>query len=522
MNSETTQIMAMTDQPDPKTLFDRGNGFIRQNRPLDAVQCYRQMLQLEPDTAVVYCNRGIALDAMNRPEDALACCLSALQLNPTHLESQLLSVILFRKTGRLAESVASAQAALQLRPDSVPLHYSLGITLRQQKKLDEALASFRHALRIDPDYADALSHEASVFCVLGKLDEAEARYRRVLQLKPDSDITQVSLAMVLLERGKFTEGWERFEHRWFGSHIKYRRPETALRAWRGELPGPKDGILIFEEQGAGDRIQFSRYLTLLKARFAGKISMIVHRDLRTLLQRSFPFCEFLDTVPSDQSAWQWHSPLLSLPLAFNTVPETVPAAVPYLTPDPERVRRYRRKISALSIPLSAKKIGVVWKSTSRMPNTAERSIRFEQIAPLFQLPGTVWFSLQKEALQDEPAIAQTGTLTDWTKDFLDFDDTAALIMNLDLIISVDTSVAHLAGATGKPVWLLNQHLSEWRWMRGREDSLWYPTMRILTQRNDGDWAEVIDRVGTLLCGPDCRVTRPATSALDADPDRTGA
>ena len=484
-------------------LFKLGNTLITQKRPLDALSCYRKVLQLEPDNAGAHCNLGIAFDELGRPDEALVSCQNALRICPEHLESHIFLIIVLRKLGRLAESVASARQALQLRPGHALLHYNLGVALKQQRRFHEALASFRTAVQIDPDFADALSHLGSTLGTLGMLDEAQAHYRRVLQLKPDSDMAQLSLSMLLLASGEFAEGWEKFEYRWSGTVVKSRRPDTALPQWHGQMPQPSDGILIFEEQGAGDRIQFCRYLNLLKARFSGRVSMVVSPNLLTLFKRSFPWCEFLDSMPFEQSAWQWQCPLLSLPLAFHTVPETIPAAVPYLSADPDRVRHYQNKIAtsgaALGTRAAHKKIGVVWKTTSSMANTAIRSIPFDLIAPLFRHPGTTWFSLQKEALQDEQKIVETGCLIDWAKDFSDFDDTAALIMNLDLVISVDTSVAHLAGALGKPVWLLNRHESEWRWMRNREDSPWYPSMHIVTQRRDGDWEEVISRLAERLC-----------------------
>jgi len=258
--------------------------------------------------------------------------------------------------------------------------------------------------------------------------------------------------------------------------------------------------LIFGEQGMGDRIQFSRYLNLLTHRFSGKVSVILNRELTVLFQRSFPDCEFLESVPADQSKWQWQCALMSLPLAFNTTLDTIPGSSPYLTPDSKRVAYFKKNIARLTLPATIRKIGVVWKCGVGTVNSGLRSIPFELLAPLFDQRDVIWFNLQKEPGQDRQKLQAVNRLIDWSDEFSDFDYTAALIMNLDLVITVDTSVAHLAGALGKPVWLLNRFASEWRWMRDRKDSPWYPTTILFNQCRAGDWEEVIGRACSALAG----------------------
>jgi len=256
--------------------------------------------------------------------------------------------------------------------------------------------------------------------------------------------------------------------------------------------------LVFEEQGMGDKLQFVRYLVLAAEQFTGGVSIVIGRSLRELFRRSFPGVEVLDATPVDQSAWQWQCPLLSLPLAFRTTLETIPKQIPYLITDPGRMTHWQTRITALGLPASTRKIGVVWKPGTGMKIAPLKATTLQFIAPLLNQSGCAWFSLQKEPDPDKTPWVASGKLIDWSEEFNDFDATAALAVNLDLIISVDTSVAHLAGGLGLPTWLLNRHASDWRWMRDREDSPWYPTMRIFTQKKAGDWNEVARRMATAL------------------------
>lgn len=495
MNMAATQALSENNSG---VLFFIGNIFNASGRLIEAKTAYRQVLEIDPSHVEAHCNLAVTLSHLGRLNEAEKSYQQALHIQPDHLGALNNLGILLREAERLNESEALYQSALLRKPDSAALHYNLGITLKEAARLHEAQASFQTALQIEPNFADARSYLGSVLAEMGHLEEAQTCYRHVLQLKPDSDMAHFSLGLVLLSAGCLSEGWKKFEHRWKGGLNKSRYPATALSQWQGQTPQSGENILIFEEQGWGDKLQFSRYLNLLTEQFSGKVSMVLDRNLMRLFRRSFPDCEFLESVPTDQQNWQWQCPLMSLPLACESIIDTIPNTVPYLVPSFERVLHFKNNIAQLNLPATTRKVGLVWKSTSGMINVGLRSLPFEQISSLFNQADTAWFSLQKEPGQDKQHIQESGQIIDWTEQFADFDDTAALIMNLDLVIAVDTSVAHLAGALGKPVWLLNRHASEWRWMRGREDSSWYPTMRIFTQRHPGDWDEVIRRVATAL------------------------
>jgi hypothetical protein len=359
------------------------------------------------------------------------------------------------------------------------------------------VTSYRRALQIKPDYAEALSHLGNALKELGQYDEAVASCRRALEIKPDYAEAHFNLGATLLEMGQYSEGWQEYEYRWEGGTPKQPRP-SPLPQWTGQKPAPNDRLLVFVEQGLGDMLQFARYLPLAAKRFPGGVSVHVIAPMLKLFRRSFHMVDVLDTLPADQRAWQWQCPLLSLPMAFGTTLETIPHQMPYLTPDLVRVTHWQSRIAALGLPASTRKIGVVWKPGTLMKTAPQRALTLQTMAPLLNQPGCAWFSLQKEPDPDKGPWVASGKLIDWADEFGDFNETASLAMNLDMIISVDTSVAHLAGGLGLPTWLLNRHASDWRWMRDREDSPWYPTMRIFTQKNAGDWDEVISRMSAVL------------------------
>jgi len=483
---------------DSSTLFDLGNTLFMLRQPAEAIDCFRQVLLIAPDHTDAHCKLGIALQESGWLKEAETSFRRALDLDPEHLETRIALGVVLRSQGRLSESAANYMQALRSHPDNAQLHFNLGITLQLQLRWTDAEASFRSTLHLDPDFADAHCHLAATLKSQRKLQEAQASYRRALQLDPGSYQALFNLGTVLLATGQFAEGWKKFEHRWQGAASAGNLPRTVIPQWKGETPKPADSILIFQEQGFGDRIQFARYLKLVRSRFFGKVSVVCHRQLTNLFQRSFPGCEFLPAAPDDQRSWQWQCPIMSLPLAFKTKIGTIPADVPYLIPGVDLVSQFSEKLVQLGLPPHVKKIGIVWKTGSAMPNAALRSVQFNQLACFFSHSNIVWFSLQKEPGADREKMRAVSQLIDWSDQFDNFDDTAALIMHLDLVITVDTAVAHLAGALGKKVWLLNRYESEWRWMHDRQDSLWYPTMQIFTQRNPGDWDELIKRADALL------------------------
>jgi len=491
--AEASCRLALRIQPDYAEAHNiLGIILMELGRPAESESSYREALKIKPDFAEAYSNLGNTLHALNRLEEAEASYRQALQFKPNLVAAHSSLGGTVHKSGRYDEACASYRRALQINSGFVEAHSNLGLALFEMGRLDEAEASCRHALKINPGYAGAYNNLGNILKEQGRLGEAEVCYRQALQLQPDYAEAHSNLAFVLLAMGRFSEGWQEHEYRWEGCTPKPPRPATCLPQWTGQDHSAGERLLIFGEQGIGDHLQFSRYLQLAAECFGNGVSIVVGQTLQALFLRSFPGIEVLNAIPADQSHWQWQCPLLSLPLAFDTSPETIPGKIPYLIPDPVKVDIWKAKIAALDLPSLTQKVGIVWKTGKLTKNSHLRSVTLQQLSPLLNKNGCVWFSLQIEHDPDSTPWISAGKLIDWSGKFADFDDTAALMMNLDRVISVDTSVVHLAGALGKPTWLLNRYASEWRWMREREDNPWYPTVRVFTQKKAGDWEAVVE------------------------------
>ena len=320
---------------------------------------------------------------------------------------------------------------------------------------------------------------------LGELAEAVDCFRRLLALQPESAEAKVNLGLIHLLQGNLAAGWAEYEHRW---EIGVGDERTFLqRKWKGEaLKG--DRILLYAEQGLGDTMQFIRYVPLVAAH-GGDVLLEVQPALRGLLGGMDGASRVISRgEPLPEFAWQ--CPLMSLPLAFGTRMETIPAEVPYIHPDPARVEVWKQRLGR-----RGPRIGLAWAGNPSHPRDRLRSIPLEQLAPLTRVAGTTFYSLQFGAGAEQMKQLSTDvTLIDLGEELKDFANLAAIVANLDLVISIDSSVAHLAGAMGKPVWILLNKGCDWRWFLDREDSPWYPTARLFRQRVPGDWEEVVKRV----------------------------
>lgn len=517
---------------DPEAHFNLGVVLKSSGRPEQAVTSYQRAIKLKSDYAEAHSNLGNTLKDLGRINDAVASYRRALKIKPDSADAHNNLGTVQKDQGRLNDAVASYRFAIALKPDFALAYYNLGNVLIELGQIDPGLSSYRRAIEIKPDFVDALNNLGSALKDQGLYDAALTSYRRVLELRPEfaeahnnlgvvlKDLGQLDAALAsfrktlelspdyaeahnnmgncLMAMGQFSEGWREQEYRLKTLDSAQLRSATQLPQWIGQKPADNEKLLVLEEQGMGDKLQFVRYLALAEEQFSGGVSVVVGGPLRKLFRRSFPNVEILDATPDDQSAWHWQCPLLSLPLAFGTTLETIPKQIPYLITDKNRVAYWQNKISTLGLPAATRKIGVVWKPGTAMKTAPLRTLTLKHIASLINQPGCAWFSLQKEPDPDKASWVASGQIVDWTDEFSDFDETAALAVNLDLIISVDTSVAHLAGGLGMPTWLFNRHASEWRWMRDREDSPWYPTMRIFTQKNAGNWNEVVNRMASAM------------------------
>lgn len=420
------------------------------------------------------------------------------------------------KTGAIADARQTAQLGLERHPDAASLHLFLGLTLQMQGHNQAAAHAYRRLLELDPDHAGAHANLGTVTRHLGALDEAERYLRRAIALKPDYLSARCNLATVLLAAGQYEEAWPLFEDRWVNmvdgqGRPAPERPPVPLPQWRGENlnaagcmgdePARRPRLLVFHEQGFGDSLQFVRYLPLALEHFS-EVGYICPQPLKRLYEQSFeprwPGVTVLDNVEPNFDEWDWYCPLMSLPMAFGTRLDTIPAFT-YLHADAGRAAWWHARLAALPNP-GLPRVGVVWAGGhSGFTEDRVRSMTSAHMAPLLAMPHIRWISLQKtDDLAKRADPASEARLTSYMDEVDDFADTAALIENLDLVISVDTSVAHLAAAMGKPVWLLNRFAGCWRWLRDREDSPWYSSVRIFTQPQQGDWDNVLDQVAAAL------------------------
>jgi tetratricopeptide (TPR) repeat protein len=493
--------IALKKNPDNVVaLNNRGNALLALSRFEEALASYDRALALRPDYADALCNHGAALHELKRYDQALASCDRTIALRPDYAEAHSNRGNTLRQLKRYNEALASCERALALAPNFAEAHCNRGNALYALQRFEEALASYDRALALRSSYAEALTNRGVVLQDMMRLGEALASHDGALAVRPDFAGAHVNQALCLLLMGDFGRGWQKHEWRWDTDPLQNERRRFAQPLWIGSPEIAGKTILLHAEQGFGDTLQFCRYVPL-----------VAQHAARVILEVQGPLCELLRALPGAAQIvargdalpdFDMHCPLLSLPLAFATRLDSIPSKTPYLTAPESKAREWRKALGKHERP----RVGLVWAGNPRkeLPNAnridAQRSIAFAHLTPLFQVSGCGFFSLQKgedavQQLRDSPLRQH---VVDRTDDLHDFSDTAALIENLDLVIAVDTAVAHLAGALGKPFWLLNRYNTCWRWLLDREDSPWYPTARLFRQDDSREWDGVIARVCAAL------------------------
>jgi len=473
-----------------------GNALRHEGRLDEAAACYRRALALDPDYADAHANLGGVLEAQGGVDEAVALLRHALTLRPDHPEAHNNLGNALKAQGHLAAAVACFRQALHLRPDYDEAQYNLGNVLRAQGDLEAAVDCFRQALVLRPDFADAHVNLGNTLAEQRRLDEAMACYRHAIALQPDQPDAHFNLGIVLLTCGDLMAGWREYEWRWRMPHMRAACRDMSKPQWYGEAAEGRT-LLIHAEQGFGDTLQFCRYVRLAAERGLRVILQVPQplvRLLRGVAGVELAGVELVVACGGDPPPFDLHCPMLSLPLVFGTTLATIPQGAAYLHADPRQVEGWQARLGGM--PGRALRVGVVWAGDPRTHSPAlaavdrRRSLAPDRLAPLFDVPGVDWFSLQKTG----PAPPAELRLTDLMHEMADFADTAALIANLDLVIAVDTAVAHLAAALGRPVWLLDRFDSCWRWLTDRRDSPWYPTLRLYRQPRAGDWDAVLTEV----------------------------
>jgi Tfp pilus assembly protein PilF len=420
---------------------------------------------------------------------------AALALDPGMAEAHANLAYALEHDGQQARAEPHYRWAIELAPDQLQVYLNFGVMLAGQRRFDDAEQVYLAALALFPDSPMALSNYGAMLAAAGREAEAERCYRRALALDPGYGKASFNLAYVLLRQGRWEEGWARLEAR---DWVDVLQRHLDLPRWQGEGLAGK-AILVGIEAGHGDMIQFGRYCEQLKQAGAARVGVLCHPGLVGLFGGLRGADEAIGLDQPLSAGWDCWVPALSLPYHFHTTVDTVPAVLPYIALDPAKVERLAPLLAAEPGQL---KVGLAWKGNPRFENDRERSLpSLATLEPLADVAGVRFFSLQKGEGEDEAAGGLGGTsVTHLAPAIEDFADTAALISGLDLIISVDSAVAHLAGALGKPCWvLLPAHLTDWRWLTERSDTPWYPgVMRLFRQRCAGDWTEVFSELARAL------------------------
>jgi len=540
---------------------NRGNILVPLGRIDEAIACYEQALALSPDHLEAHINLGSALQLTDEHVLALASFDTVLALDPKHAEAHHRRGKVLRELKRNDEALAALQHAIVLKPDAaqfrctlgslvqamgnlqgaldcfdaalaiddsnLAVHNDRGIVLQRLRRFDEALACFEMILERDPDHSEAALNRANVlqrllrvdealaaydaiaarkgedasiwnnrgnaYEELGRFEEAKACFDAAIALNPDYAIAHWNLSLLNLQYGHLGDGWRGYEWRWQNESLScYREKREFLEPnWLGQESLEGKTILLFAEQGLGDSLQFCRYVPLVKARGA-RVVLEVQGPLTGLLAGLDGVDQILrrgDPLPP----FDYQCSLMSLPLAFGTEVDTIPAPAHYLAADPERVAAWRERLG----PQTRPRVGLAWSGNPLHNNDHNRSIALSHLAPLLALD-CEFVSLQKEHREEDVAVLDAAGVRRMDAHIGDFADTAALCELMDVVVSVDTSIAHLAGAVGRPLWVLLPHVADWRWLTERSDSPWYPGARLFRQSKAGGWDSVIAEVQAAL------------------------
>ena len=444
-----------------------------------AISLLRSAIRIDPDYADAHNNLGNALCAAGQAGAGEVEVREAMKLRPNFADAHTNLSTALREQGRLTDALDAADVAVRLDSKSSTGHTNRGACLADNARFEEAVDAFERAIALDPESVAAHTNLAAAYAALGMKDRCLAAARRAVEIDPSHAAAHTNLGLMLLTFGEFAQGWAENEWRW-AANTKSRRREFPQPQWDGS---PLHGrtILLHAEQGFGDGIQFMRYAPLVAAR-GGQVIL----EVAPALARLAKTLAGVDTVIAygePLPAFDVQCPLMSLPLAIGTIPSTVP----YLSATDECKSFWSARLGELK----GFRIGLVWAGRATHSNDRNRSMPFERLRPLFAVPGISWVSLQ----QQPASIASSGeNILNLGDELHDFADTAGLLGNLDGLVSVDSAVAHLAGAMAVPTWLMLPRVADWRWMIDRVDSDWYPQHRLVRQRVSGEWVPVVEAI----------------------------
>jgi tetratricopeptide (TPR) repeat protein len=518
---------ALAIRADAGMLFTLGCCLLDLDQDEAALAAFQRTTLLKHDFVEAHANRAVALRKLGRFDEALRSCELAIALKPDHLHAHFTEGDVLFDLGLLEQSLASRRRAIEIAPDHPEALNKLGIGLTELDRAGEALDVLNRAIALRPDNAGQVTHLGNAYAKLERFDDALAAYRRSLELdpsghgtwcnlgiilhdldcfddaldcyeqarrlKPDAALQEYNEAATRLLLGQFEIGWRKYEFR-PTTPAMAKAADFARRRWTGDGDIAGTNFFAYAEQGIGDTLQFCRYLPLLADRGATVLTQ-VQAPIRSLVAAMDPRITVLGDQASPPGQFDWQCPIMSLPLAFGTRLETIPAAVPYLRAPAERIQSWRSRLAACEGLI----VGLVWAGNPDHKGDRNRSMPFAAMAKLLDLDGISFVSLQKQIPErDRESYGSARNLLRLGEDLDDFADTAGLLEAIDLIVTVDTSVAHLAGALARPVWILVSAATEWRWLRRRDDSPWYPTARVFRQTRRHDWPELLGRIAAAL------------------------
>jgi len=481
---------AIAIKPDyVEAYFNQGIALAECRQLAAAVQSYEQAIQLKPEFAAAYYNRGLALHAQELYADALSSYQQAIAIDGNCAEYYNNLGNTLKQLKQYSAALAAYQQAIALKPDHARFYNNAGNVLMTLRLFTDALHSYQQALALQPGNPAIYRHIGHVYKETLQLDNALTNYQQAIALQPEDADAHFSLGLCYLQQGLYQPGWTDYEWRLRRENLNQPIPSFKQPAWRGEVSLSGKTILLYSEQGLGDTLQFCRYIQPVAA-LGANILLLIPAPLCKLLADMPGVCQVL-TADDSLPDFDYHCPLPSLPLAFNTRLTSIPAANRYLTADADKVRHWRQQLG----PKTRPRIGLVWCGNASFENDQQRSMTLAEFVSLLPDSGFDYICLQKqlkdsdrETLLDYPDIRFFG------KQLQDFSDTAALITCLDLVISTCTSVPHLSAALGKPTWILLAANPDWRWLLNRDDSPWYTTVKLFRQTQPGDWRSVLQTV----------------------------
>jgi Flp pilus assembly protein TadD len=487
---ESLQKAARFDASDPTLLNNLGEFYRASNRPEDAEKSYRGALAINPEYSEAHSNLALLMRSLGK-----------LEQSARHFVN--LGAVL-EKSDRRPEAERAYRNAIAVKPDHSAAYHGLGRTLLIFGRMEEAEQHLRRALALNPESAEPYHDLGIMMLRLCRYEDAEQCFREALALKPGYTLAGFALSLALLARGDYRAGLPLYENRFEGGDPSYTESTRAFLKQTAGIPRWQPGmdlsgksLLIWTDQGLGDSLMAARYLPQLRRFGLKRVAVYCDLALARLMRTVVGIDEVISKdLPPPSGTFDCHCPIMSLPLLFDTRLETIPNDVPYIRVPAELDRAWAERLADVPRP----RVGLVWMGGKlfRDDPVQTRSVGLTRLAPLLKVKGISFVSLQKEKNDEATQAGKPPVLFDRMEECVDLLDTAALMEQLDLVISVDSAPAHLAGALGKPVWLLLRFEGEWRWMQNREDSIWYPTARLFRQTKAGEWGDVVQLAVTAL------------------------